>query len=1097
MTITPLDLLRGFAALTSEDELQAFPFQYPLLLAPRTQQALGGELAALPGEERARLAPFLQLLQNLRAALEARPGQYPIGVGPLERIWLRLGRGEIGADYAEELARAPETTALLSPLYVRVLSGFAVRGAVEGNWRQPVQLQRLVLAAVEVLPDSAETTKLRQDVYLDWVEVVHFTLIKLPDGRLYRSARAAGDRLVEQARAAGDRAFLGAMLHRLGALHLDPYTAGRRSTNFWQDINLWQRRLYDELGEEIAFLPEEELQMPAPAEALKLAVDYLRQAAGVREGHLKGLTLKAWVQALEWLDFVGEAVDRAELVRLGRQALELLDPEEEPEPRLAVMATLSRQDEPVDPAEVERTLQQSLDEHVRRRGIGRTIDLVQQAAGVLKDDQPLRSLELMSRARPLFHRYGSEDARINHWLNELNLIMQALAPDLPDELPAGGLPAVAGQLRERAQAEGWDVRTLSAGLISLAGHAGNWDAEAAGLALLDDVARLTPLFADEYADALAFLRANLYLGMGVNGVNAGAWSEAIAAYLASLRQYLDLNLVERSLDCLRRVDDLAGHDDPEVGIQLVVGLAALALRLELTIGEPATRLIQRTCKRTVAGMMDQAVNPEALFFLLQVAKGLRFATALYAGSRYRWREDEQGLRLLQEIREAEAALPPGSAALRPHDPEAILDENMLLTAYSRPGDRQSGDTLEERLANLQHSYDAKLNERLLADVPGQEALYLTTADVQTALDDRTVLLNFYLGASAAGNIAVYLLALTREQVRASAAVHQFPDSQVFLGDGERQVQVSPFAITIQDLRRDILAPPGPRPVSREAGKNLATYLRGYMGHLVEYLDELRAAGKDHLCVVPHGPLHYYPFHLLGEPGRPLADQWIVTYLPNLHLLVSRRGRPAVRRHRERLLAAVGLSFETVNPLGLPPIPQSIHETRRVAEIFGVEPILEGQATEQTVLQALTESRYVHLSTHGRHNVSAPAFQSLYLTPDGGSDGRLQAHELLSLDLRGLELLTLSACETALGRYDAGDNLRGLPASFLLAGVSTIVGTLWPVEAGASEAFFSALYRELKGGANRLDAFAAAQRETRAAFPKYHQWGPFYLIGDWL
>jgi CHAT domain-containing protein len=168
----------------------------------------------------------------------------------------------------------------------------------------------------------------------------------------------------------------------------------------------------------------------------------------------------------------------------------------------------------------------------------------------------------------------------------------------------------------------------------------------------------------------------------------------------------------------------------------------------------------------------------------------------------------------------------------------------------------------------------------------------------------------------------------------------------------------------------------------------------------------------------------------------------------------------------------------------------------VAEVFGIKPVPEEEATEKKIYEALQTSRYVHLSTHGRHNVEAPAFQCLYLTPDDESDGRIYAHELLSLDLRGLEVLTLSACETALGRFDIGDNLRGLPASFLLAGVSTLVGTLWPVETNASECFFSAFYRELKGGVTRLDAFATAQKETRIAFPKYRDWGPFYLVGDW-
>ena len=146
--------------------------------------------------------------------------------------------------------------------------------------------------------------------------------------------------------------------------------------------------------------------------------------------------------------------------------------------------------------------------------------------------------------------------------------------------------------------------------------------------------------------------------------------------------------------------------------------------------------------------------------------------------------------------------------------------------------------------------------------------------------------------------------------------------------------------------------------------------------------------------------------------------------------------------------------------------------------------------------ALQGSRVVHLATHGRHNVDAPAFQVLYLHPTADSDGELHAYELLGLDLRGLQLLTLSACETALGRFDLGDNIRGLPASFFITGVSSLIGTLWHVRDAVSRFFFSAFYRAYVSGTPLLDAFVDAQRQTRTQFPQYRDWGAFYFAGDW-
>ena len=118
------------------------------------------------------------------------------------------------------------------------------------------------------------------------------------------------------------------------------------------------------------------------------------------------------------------------------------------------------------------------------------------------------------------------------------------------------------------------------------------------------------------------------------------------------------------------------------------------------------------------------------------------------------------------------------------------------------------------------------------------------------------------------------------------------------------------------------------------------------------------------------------------------------------------------------------------------------------------------------------------------------------TPSGGSDGRLTSADLHSLDLSALSVLALSACETALGRFDAGDNLRGFTASALAAGAGCVVGTLWPTTDAASAMFFTTLFQHLTTGAARVSAFAAAQAATRTAFPEYRDWAQFYLAGNW-
>jgi CHAT domain-containing protein len=92
-----------------------------------------------------------------------------------------------------------------------------------------------------------------------------------------------------------------------------------------------------------------------------------------------------------------------------------------------------------------------------------------------------------------------------------------------------------------------------------------------------------------------------------------------------------------------------------------------------------------------------------------------------------------------------------------------------------------------------------------------------------------------------------------------------------------------------------------------------------------------------------------------------------------------------------------------------------------------------------------------------------------------ADGLAFAREA---DLRHTELVTLPACEPALGRFDLPDNLRGLPAAFLEAGATAVIGALWPVGAAPATTFFTALYTRLAAGDAKLTAYRAAQATTR-------------------
>jgi CHAT domain-containing protein len=213
-------------------------------------------------------------------------------------------------------------------------------------------------------------------------------------------------------------------------------------------------------------------------------------------------------------------------------------------------------------------------------------------------------------------------------------------------------------------------------------------------------------------------------------------------------------------------------------------------------------------------------------------------------------------------------------------------------------------------------------------------------------------------------------------------------------------------------------------------------------------------------------------------------------------MLSNVGAPANGGARKAELRAFGVNWEEGNAAGLPPLDNAADEATTVAEQFGIVAELNGKATRAALLDALQSARMVHVATHGYLNVAAPAFQAICMSPTAKDDGVVQAYELVGMDLRGCDLITLSACETALGRFDRLGNIRGLPAALFMAGARTIIGTLWSVESHCAQYFFSILYQRLRAGDSKLDAFVAAQAEARKYYPIYGDWGAFYYAGWW-
>lgn len=105
---------------------------------------------------------------------------------------------------------------------------------------------------------------------------------------------------------------------------------------------------------------------------------------------------------------------------------------------------------------------------------------------------------------------------------------------------------------------------------------------------------------------------------------------------------------------------------------------------------------------------------------------------------------------------------------------------------------------------------------------------------------------------------------------------------------------------------------------------------------------------------------------------------------------------------------------------------------------------------------------------------------------------LTSEDLYSLQINA-DLVTLSACETAIGKISNGDDVIGLSRGFLYAGASSTVASLWQVDDEATSFLMIEFYKNLKS-TNKRQALRAAQLETKKRYPQPYYWAAFQLIG---
>ena len=113
--------------------------------------------------------------------------------------------------------------------------------------------------------------------------------------------------------------------------------------------------------------------------------------------------------------------------------------------------------------------------------------------------------------------------------------------------------------------------------------------------------------------------------------------------------------------------------------------------------------------------------------------------------------------------------------------------------------------------------------------------------------------------------------------------------------------------------------------------------------------------------------------------------------------------------------------------------------------------------------------------------------------EGIEDGILTADEIAQMNLIKTQLVVLSACETGLGEAKSSEGVFGLQRAFKLAGVETLVMSLWQVPDNATAELMTGFYQLWLSGKTKQEAFATAQKKVREKYKEPYYWAGFVMM----
>ncbi|NEQ38564.1 MAG: CHAT domain-containing protein [Okeania sp. SIO3I5] len=303
-------------------------------------------------------------------------------------------------------------------------------------------------------------------------------------------------------------------------------------------------------------------------------------------------------------------------------------------------------------------------------------------------------------------------------------------------------------------------------------------------------------------------------------------------------------------------------------------------------------------------------------------------------------------------------------------------------------------------------------------------------------------------------------------------------------------------VTLSNLTKDTLL------AIKNRDSNQTSLLKKLYKVLIEPIQNTLPTNPDeHIVFIPYRGLHRVPFaSLISSDNKYLIDQHTIRIAPSIQALkfITERAASAERVGNDYLIVGnPEMSKLSLGSLGVTKVPGQLPsaevEAREIAKLYGTTPLIGKDASIERVKNKLFNSRILHFATHGFLNIGDSRAGLVFASESQRENsGVLATREFYGRRFLA-EMAVLSACNTGLGAETVEGNL-GLTRPFLIAGVPTVVSSLWSVPDQSTTELMIDFYQNLKNTSDRAKALRQAMLNTKGKHPDPVDWAGFILTG---